>query len=232
MKTWVHRILAMFLPSMPITSSETRAYVLSTATVVRWIIILLTLVILVMSLAYCELSLRPPLVIKVDKLGDAQAVRDYAVVQDVDDVEVIAFSKTFLGSIVEINSSTIDKDLARALNMMTRQFQEAHMKKLTSSDYISKIKKAWIERAFEIKTLTITERKEAGFELDVRGILATKPLDNASAPEDKGGLIGKLYVVKVPRSERSPHGLLVSNFHWRDVPLDEAMGVEEVKLKE
>lgn len=230
---YVKNVLASFMPTIPLTTGEMHSYVASTLTTVRWVLFALVALLVIMSFAYVRASSMPPLVIRVDQLGNAAAVTDYNTNNEVLDVEVGAFAKDFVKSIVEVNSYTISKDLARALNMMTRQFQSAHKKKLTDGQYVSKIKKAKIQRELEIERIVITGRTPEGYELDVRGILSTSPLDDTVAPKDRSGLMGQLYIIKVPRAEFTPHGLLVSNFHWREVPLDEIMKKDEVNsLKE
>lgn len=225
---WLSQLIAPFVPMIPVTTGELHSYVASTLTTVRWILFALIAVLFVMTVAFVRSSSRPPLVIRVDQLGQAEAIKNYTVINETQDVEVMAFSKEFLRSIVDVNSGSISKDLARALNMMTKQFQGAHLKKLQEGDYVGKIRKANIQRELQIERLAITGKNEAGYELDVRGLLSTRPLSDSEAPADRGGLLGQLYVIKVPRSELSPHGLLVSNFRYREVPLEEIYKKEEV----
>ena len=227
--TRISQFIAPFLPTIPVTTGELHAYVASTLTTVRWLLFALIATLFVMTVALVRSSSKPPLVIRVDQLGQAEAIKNYAAVSETQDVEVIAFSKEFLRSIVDVNSGSISKDLARALNMMTKQFQGAHIKKLQEGDYVGKIRKANIQRQLQIERLAITGKNDVGYELDVRGILSTRPLTDAEAPADRGGLLGQLYIVKVPRSELSPHGLLVSNFRYREVPLEEIYKKDEVE---
>jgi len=228
----IKSVVSSFLPTIPVTAGEIHAYVASTLSVVRWILLAFVGLIIILCVAYARVATREPVVIRVDEVGNAAAIADLRSNNAVQDVEVMAFSKDFLRSIIEINSYTIHKDLARALNMMTRQFQNAHTKKIRSGDYVRKIRKAGIQRSFEMSHLAITGRVEKGYELDVRGTLSTKPLSGNSAPPDRSGLLGRLYLLKVPRTELTPHGLLVSNFHWREIPLEEIVSADEVKLKE
>lgn len=232
-RKYVQSIVQAFMPVIPVTAGEMHSYVASTLTVVRWMLFCLIGIIVIMTLAYVRVASRPPVVIRVDEIGNAQAIADYGVNNAVTNVEVGAFAKDFVKSIVEVNSYTITKDLARALNMMTRQFRDAHRKKLQEGQYVAKIKKAKVQRELELERLAITSRLDEGYELDVRGILSTNPLGDSSAPKDRRGLMGQLYILKVPRSEFTPHGLLVSNFHWREVPLEEIIKTNEVEsLKE
>lgn len=232
---YVKGFISALVPMIPVTAGEMHSYVASTLTLVRWILFALVGVVLVMTVAYVRASNKPPLVIRVDQLGNAEAISDYPTVKEneVLDVEVQTFAKDFLGSIVAVNSYTVAKDLARALNMMTNKFQEAHRKKLQDGQYVAKIKKALMQREFQIERLAITAKTPEGYEMDVRGILSTSPLNDNEAPKDRGGLLGQLYIIKVPRGERTPYGLLVSNFNWREVPLEEIYKKDEVKsLKE
>ena len=182
--------------------------------------------------AYFKAAFQPPVVIRVDDVGNAEAIRSLHQNNEVHDVEVTAFSKNFLKTLLEINSYTIEKDLARALNMMTRSFQQAHTKKLRQGKYLYKVRKARVQRVFDLERLRITARNQAGNELDVRGVLKTKPLDHEEAPYDQTGILGQLYIARVPRHERTPHGLLVSNFQWREVPLQEVLGQEQMQAME
>ena len=227
-KQYIQSIVGAFLPIIPVTAGEMHSYVASTLTVVRWVLFCLIGIVVIMALAYVRAASQPPVVIRVDEIGNAQAIVDYGVNNAVTDVEVGAFAKDFVKSIVEVNSYIITKDLARALNMMTRQFRDAHRKKLQEGQYITKIKNAKIQREIELNRLAVTSKLDEGYELDVRGILSTTPLGDATAPKDRSGLMGQLYIVKVPRSEFTPHGLLVSNFQWREVPLEEIIKTDEV----
>lgn len=232
-RDYVRNVLAAFMPTIPVTAGEMRSYVASTLTTVRWVLFAMVALLAVMAVAFVRASAKPPVVIRVDEIGNAEAISDYATNNAVMDVEVNAFAKDFVKSIVEVNSYTISKDLARALNMMTRQFQEAHRKKLAEGQYVMKIKNAKIQREMEIDRLAITARTPEGYELDVRGILSTSPLGDVNAPKDRGGLMGQLYIVNVPRAALTPYGLLVSNFNWREVPLEEVIKKDEVEsLKE
>lgn len=231
-RSTIRKALSSFMPVIPVTAGEIHAYVASTLSVVRWILLAFVGLIIILCIAYARVATKEPVVIRVDEVGNAATIEDLRLNNAVQDVEVVAFSKDFLRSVVDVNSYSIDKDLAHALNMMTRQFQTAHVKKLRSGDYVRKIRKAGIQRSFEIKHLTITGRTEKGYELDVRGVLSTKPLSDENAPPDKSGLLGRLYLLKVPRTELTPRGLLVSNFHWSEIPLEEVTTTDESNLKE
>ena len=96
------------------------------------------------------------------------------------------------------------------------------------------MRKAHIQRDLEITKIVITARTNVGFEIDVRGELKTKPLDSDNAPIDRIGILGQLYLAQLPkRTERFPYGLLVSNFQWREVPLNEIYEQKaEAKIEE
>lgn len=224
-------LLSSLLPMIPITAGDIQSYVASTLTVVRWLVVFLLLTNLLLGFAYLAAARKPPLVIRVNDVGHAVAVTDIATNNEVQDVEAYAFTKEFLRSIVEVNSLTIAKDLAHAFNRMTRPYQEAHKRKLMQSNYVAQIRHANVQRSLDLKRLMITAKTSDGFELDVRGLLNTKPLDNMGAPPTRSGMLGQLYLVRVPRTELTPYGVLVSNFQWREVPLEEIVGDEETSLK-
>ncbi len=224
---------ALFSFKAPVTAMELQSYVVSSLSTLRALVYLLMIVIFILAVSVLFISDRKPIVIRIDELGHVDTVKNYAFNHNVTEVEINAFSKEFLQYIVEINSLTIAKDLSHALNMMTSQFQESHMKQLKNSRYIQKIRKTGIKREFEIDKMKITAQTDEGYELDIRGILSTKPLHDMNATAEQAGLMGQLYLIKVPRREHSPRGLLVSNFRWREVPLDVIYAKEKnLPLKE
>jgi len=232
MKSFISKCTRVFFPRIPVNARELHVHVASTITLIRWVLPAFLFVIVFLTCAYFRVISQPPVVIRVDEVGNAESIRSLKQNNEVYDVEVLAFSKDFLKALFEINSYTIEKDLSRALNMMTRSFQNAHTKKLREGKYLYKVRKAHVQRLFDIEYLRITSRNQAGFELDVRGILKTKPLDHEDAPYDQTGLLGQLYIARVPRHERMPQGMLVSNFNWREVPLQEVLGEHKTQPME
>lgn len=224
--------LKTLVPERAYPGGELWGYWISHAEMLRWISGLLILTLLFMSVTILIVARRAPVVIRVDDVGNAVVIRDLAGNNAPSDVEVTAFAKDFLRAYLELNSLTVQKDLARALNMMTKKYQAAHLRELKTENFLSKVIKANIQTQLELKEISITSKLPMRVYLDVRGITSTTPLEDPHATPTRHGLIAKLTLVIVPRTERTANGLLVEDYRQQIVPLEELVGPEKVLPKE
>lgn len=222
-RKWWKQCCDTFFPQVPITAGELQAYITSSVALLRLAALLGWVLIFILLMVCIRLATKQPVVIRSDvHSGEATVIQNFESNNAVQDVEIYAFAKDFLRSFLEINSFTIEKELAQSMNMMTEPFQRAYKDELQKNEFIRKVRKAHIQRDLEITKIAITARTNIGFEIDVRGELKTKPLDSETAPLDRVGILGQLYLAKIPkRTEHFPYGMLVSNFQWREVPLNE-----------
>ncbi|HEX5037919.1 MAG TPA: VirB8/TrbF family protein [bacterium] len=224
--------LATLFPERAYPGGELWGYWIAHAEMLRWVAALLVVAMVVMSVTVVIVVRKPPVVIRVDEVGNAVPINDLATNNAPSDVEMTAFGKDFLRAYLELNSLTIQKDLARALNMMTKRFQSAHLRELKAENFLQKIIKANIQTQLELKHIAITSKTPARAYLDIRAITSTTPLEDAHATPTRHGLIAKLTLVLVPRTERTPNGLLVEDYRQQIVPLEEMLGPEKVLPKD
>ncbi len=223
-------ISKVFPPQQP-PSGELWGYWVAHAETLRWILIILVMCIIFLSIVSLRAMRKAPIVIRVDEVGHAEIIPDLTVNNVPSDVEIMAFAKDFLRSYIELNSLTVQKDLTRALNMMTKKYQSAHLRELKDAKFLPKIIQANIQTQMEIKDLAMTTRSPTKIYLDVRGITSTTPLEDPNAPASKHGFIAKLTLAFVPRTERTPNGLLVDDYRQQIVPLEELLGSQKVLPK-
>ncbi len=208
--------------------NELWGYWIAHAETLRWLMVLLVLAVLFLSGAVIFATRKPPVVVRVDQIGNAVVIRDLEANNAPSDIEIAAFAKDFLRAYLEVNSLTFHKDFARALNLMTKKFQAAHLRDLKAQNFVQKITRAGIQTQAEFKDMNITSRMPTRIYLDVRGITSTTPLEDPHAPPTKRGFIARLTIAQVPRTERTPNGLLVEDYRQHIVPLEEMMGPQKV----
>ncbi len=110
----LNKFTSIFTFKAPVTAIELQSYVITSLSVLRMMVYFLMIIIFFLSLAMIVVSQKKPIVIRVDELGHVDTVKNYASNHSITEVEVNAFAKEFLISIVEINSMTIKQDLSRA----------------------------------------------------------------------------------------------------------------------
>lgn len=223
---------ATLFPERAYPGGELWGYWISHAEMLRWVTALLVVALVVLSIAVLVAVRKPPIVIRVDDVGNAVPINDLPTNNEPSDVEITAFAKDFLRAYLELNSLTIQKDLARALNMMTKKYQAAHLRELKAENFLQKIIKANIQTQLELKQIAITSKSSDRAYLDIRAITSTTPLEDPHATPTRHGLIAKLTLVLVPRTERTPNGLLVEDYRQQIVPLEEMVGPEKVLPKD
>lgn len=204
-------------------AGELWGYWINHAQSLRWLIAFHTIVIFLLAIGWFHSLKKPPVVVRVDQVGNAATIPNLRLNNEPSDVEITAFAKEFLKSYIELNSQTIQKDLARALNMMSRRFQTAHLKELRKDNFLGKIVQANIRTELEVTELHITSKLPSRVELDVRGITSTFPLEDTQAPPSKKGFISKLVLLFVERTEPTPNGLVVDDYRSKIVPLEELL---------
>ena len=134
------------------------------------------LAVLVCSLALIYLgSRKPPVVIRVNDIGKAEAVRDFRVNNTVSKPELFYFTKLFIQKFTEYNSYTISSDLSEAFALMTANYQKIAKKEVIDSNLVSKIGQASINTRVTIREIKV-ERENDQFAvlsfLGVRTILS------------------------------------------------------------
>lgn len=157
------------------------------------------------------LAKRPPVVIRVEEVGKAEAITDLAAHNAPAPPEIFYFAKTFVKRYAEYNAYTVSRDMAEAWNLMSAHFQAAARHHLIETGILARIEETKLCATIEFKEERI-ERETAEYVLVslvwVRTLKSYKDPDYHEAALLKSELVLK----KVPRSLPAPSGLLVEDY--------------------
>ena len=157
------------------------------------------------------LAKRPPVVIRVDEVGKAEAISDIAAHNAPSTPEILYFARTFVKRYAEYNAYTVSRDMAEAWNLMSARFQAAAKRNLIESGILARIEEAKLCATLEFKEEKI-ERETPEHVLVslvwVRTLKSYKDTDYREASLLKSELVLK----KVSRSLPAPSGLLVEDY--------------------
>ena len=157
------------------------------------------------------LAKRPPVVIRVDEVGKAEAISDLAAHNAPSKPEILYFARTFVKRYAEYNAYTVSRDMAEAWNLMSARFQSAAKRNLIESGILARIEEAKLCATLEFKEEKI-ERETPEHVLVslvwVRTLKSYKDPDYREASLLKSELVLK----KVSRSLPAPSGLLVEDY--------------------
>lgn len=167
---------------------------------------------LAVSLCFIYLSsLRPPVVIRVSDIGNAEPVPDYRINNAVTQPELFFFAKFFVKKFTGYNSYTVSSEIPESFGLMTANFQKVAKREVIDSNLISKISQASINTNVEIREIKVEREDENYAVLSLLGLRTISSYQNRDFKEEslfKGDVILK----KVPRTMANPHGLLVEEY--------------------
>lgn len=171
---------------------------------------LCVLLLVSMGLTYLATK-KPPVVIRVQDIGKAEAVQKFSVNNQITEAEYFFFTKLFIRKFTEYNSYTVSSEITEAFSLMTSNYQKIAKKEVIDSNLISKISQASINTKIEIREIKL-EREDDNFAvisfLGLRSITSYNDRDFIQDSLFKGDIILK----KVPRSMDHPQGLLVDEY--------------------
>ena len=154
---------------------------------------------------------KPPVVIRVNDVGKAEAIQDVTANNAVSKPELFYFTKLFIQKFTAYNSYTLATDLSEAFSLMTKDYQKMAKKEVIDSNLVSKIAQAFLYASVEIRDTKI-EREDSKYAvLSFIGLRKILSYQNPGLKEEslfKGDIILK----KVNRSMANPHGLLVEEY--------------------
>lgn len=166
-----------------------------------------------------------PLAFHVNPDGQAASVGRLREQAAPSDAEVRYVAKEFLKRYVAFNSLTIESDLADAWNLMTdelRKEQEstlAEYQRQRGQEFVAFIKAQGIQTALEFnaKRTEVTDHNAKTFTVRLLGVARTWPLnrigeDAAFSEKDFEAFVT---LVRCPRTEGTPNGLLVAKVSTR-----------------
>lgn len=169
-------------------------------------------VLLLVSMGLMYLTTRkPPVVIRVQDIGKAEAVQRFSVNNKITEAEYFFFTKLFIRKFTEYNSYTVSSEITEAFSLMTSNYQKIAKKEVIDSNLISKISQASINTKIEIREIKL-EREDN--DLAVLSFLGLRSLTSYNDREFKQDSLfkGDIILKKVPRSMNHPQGLLVDEY--------------------
>jgi hypothetical protein len=183
-------------------------------------------------------ALHKPLVFAVGSEGDARFLGRRGNLAAPNEDEVRYVSKRFLVKTLAFHSETIEADLADAMNLMTdglrREMETAFAtyEQEKGEAFVAWVKKQAIRMSLDVKSMTIQNHEHA-FTVRIRARIATWPLRELAleAAERERDVEAQLSLVVVPRTERTPHGLLVSASAHRFFKVATTKGALEQKVQ-
>lgn len=157
------------------------------------------------------LAKRPPVVIRVTEVGEAEAIRDLASNNAPTEPEILYFAKSFVKRYAEYNAYTLARDTAEAMNQMTSGFQKIAQRELLESGLLARVKEAGLHAQIEFKEEEIERETPEYVRVSLIGVRTIRSYQNPDYRESnlfKAELVFK----KFPRSREIPSGLLVEQY--------------------
>lgn len=172
--------------------------------------------------------LQPPTVIKISPDGEAAVVGGGPVAGPITakllsvlatkqpgdvaptDIEGRAMVRRFLERYLRYTPTSVDDNLADALNLMTQNFREYSLNQLRDQDVVGKIKDEQITSSFTIRSIEPVPGQPWTYQ--AFGVKEVHRIQNKSEFTDR--IVGKYFVrlIQERRSERVPSGLRVAEY--------------------
>ena len=139
------------------------------------------------------------------------------------DIEGRAIVRKFLESYLRYTPTSIDKNFADALNMMTKNLRVYCLNQLRNQDLVGKIKDEQITSSFKIRSIEMVPGQPWTYQ--VFGVKEVHRIRNKSEQTDK--IVGKYHVrlIQDHRSERVPSGLLVAEYREEQMVGEKDIGL-------
>ena len=139
------------------------------------------------------------------------------------DIEGRAVVRKFLESYMRYTPTSVDKNLADALNMMTQNLRMYSLNLLRDQDLIGKIKEEQITSSFKIRSIEPVPGQPWTYQ--AFGVKEVHRIRNKSEFTDR--IVGKYQVrlIQDRRSERVPSGLLVAEYREEQMVGEKDIGL-------
>jgi hypothetical protein len=139
------------------------------------------------------------------------------------DIEGRAVVRKFLESYLRYTPTSVDKNFADALNMMTQNLRIYTLNQLRDQDLIGKIKDEQITSSFKIRSIEPIPGQAWAFQSF--GVKEVHRIRNKSEFTDR--IVGKYHVrlIQDRRSERVPSGLLVAEYREEQMVGEKDIGL-------
>ena len=212
----------MSIPQKP-TNSETdkRAYYevwgdsLSTLQNLWKICAVQCCIILILLILLNRSMHKPPVVIRVDSIGKAEAITDYALNNRVSQAEAVEFVRLFLRDLLDRNFLTWQDNLEEADKLTTPRLRSELNGSINWKDETSAIVHGRLTCKLVLSDVTVTQETKNSFLVTVKGFRKiTSPDDSTYSKETV--FESALGINKVRRTATTPYGLLVDSYHQED----------------
>lgn len=165
------------------------------------------------------LAFERPVVYYVDPAGAATYGGRLGNIDVPQEAEIRYLTRRFLQHTMAFNSLTIESDLAEGANLMTSDLRDMQARELAQyqtdrgMSFVSFVKAQEIRTALDFQRIEVTNHNDKTWAVRVTGTLRTWPLSRVG---EEAGFAAKTFEVnltfiRVPRTELTPNGLLVSH---------------------
>lgn len=186
---------------------------LESANKALWVALWLCITVTILSLGLLRAQMaHPPIVIRVDSDGKAQALPGAYAQPQVSEVEVTNFLTLFERFFTELNSYTYESDIKLAFDMMTQDFQKKATDTFNRDGTLQNLKANKTKTTLHLTEMKVARDTSQVFEVHVKGyreIGSYKP----DGVQSEVVFDDDVILRKVPRSAQAPYGLLVEDFN-------------------
>jgi len=125
-------------------------------------------------------------------------------------VEGRAVVRRFLASYLNYTPTSVDRQLAEALNMMTQNLRQFTLNRLRQEDTVGKVKEETITSRFKLDAIEPYEKQPWTYV--VFGVKEVSRIQQQTERTDRIVARYTVRLVQEPRSELNPNGLLVAEY--------------------
>lgn len=150
---------------------------------------------------------KPPLVIRVDKIGEAVPIAKYETTHEITKEEVVGFTRLFLEAFTKRNGYTIREDLEKAAAMMTAEWRE----KQENTSAISQAEAEKTKTTLTLNEVSLDKSTKETLVVSVKGFRAITSYENPVVSREEV-FQGELVIKRVPRTKEAPWGLLADTY--------------------
>ncbi|MDI6640711.1 MAG: VirB8/TrbF family protein [Elusimicrobiota bacterium] len=177
----------------------------------RTIVIILSALCIYLALMLKKASDKLPLVIKVDEIGQVQAVPNWQSKVAVSEPEIANFTQTFMELFTAYDFYTYDDSFRKAFKMMTPQYQKKADEFMQSNRTVESIQQAQYKTKVNISKIEILKDTPQNVILKIKGYREQRSYLN---PDFYKEIIfeSELVLSKIKRDFQKPWGLLVENY--------------------
>ena len=162
---------------------------------------------------------RPPVVIRVDSIGKAEAITDYELNNRVTPVEAAEFVRLFMRDLLERNYLTWQDNLTEADRLVTPRLRTELDGSINWKDETSAIVHGRWTCKLMLSDITVTQETKNSFLVTVKGYRKIVSAENNLYSKETV-FESTLGINKVKRTSATPYGLLVDSYRQEDYKHD------------